>query len=101
MHPDIVHSTQAAEMFVIDTQMQNADADLTRKMKRYQEKNKQFVQQPVLVSQVCAYRLVTFYRHERAEQTEVEVTEEERKVTQGEYTRVRAECCVEETAYKH
>lgn len=60
MHPNIVDSTQPVEMFVIDTQMQNVDADLTRKMKRYHEKNKQFVQQPVLVSQVCAYRLVTF-----------------------------------------
>lgn len=45
-------------------------------MKRYHEKkNKgQFVQQPVLVSQVCAYRLGTFFflyndGYERAEQT--------------------------------
>ena len=57
--------------------MQNADADLTRKMKRYHEQKQnteQFVQQPVLVFQVCAYRLVTFFNdgYERAERTVVE-----------------------------
>lgn len=64
------------------TQMRNADPDLTHKMKCYHEKNKVFVQQPVLDSQLCAYRHFFFYndRHKRVEQTEI-VTEKGERIT--------------------
>lgn len=77
------------------------DADLTCKMKRYHEKNnKQFVQQPVLVTQVCAYRPVTCLWKQEGRADIGDVTGEEGKITQGTYTRARVEWCVEETAYK-
>lgn len=81
--------------------MQNVDPNLTHSMKCYHEKNnKEFVQQPVLVTQVCAYRHFYNDTHRRVKQSMMVTEKEGGKNNKKTYSRVRTES-VGETAYKH
>lgn len=79
------------------------NADLSLEMKSYHGKDKQFVQQPVLVFHVCAYRLVTFFTmaDTRGPSRRRNWREKTGKITRGAYTGARTEWCVGATAYKH
>lgn len=105
MHLNAVNSTQPAELFVIDAYDKSRMWMLISlaKMKRYHEKNnKQFVQQPVLVSQVCAYRLVTFFTMTDTRGQSRQWWQEERGKEHKEHTPgPEQEWCGGETAYKH